>query len=240
MNHINSPKRHERVLVISTHEEIVKKIRDVLHYEGFVVFESVDTGKILQSIKEEAPDVIIWDVSQIGNCDEFMKQLRQKYDTPILILNPKGNSYDKLRYLKLGADDCIIKPFNNEELIARIKSLSRLTWANRLPREPSIRVGRIKIDFAARHVRVAGHESKLSRKEYDLLYELVLNAGKVLTYDYILQQVWGFQGEKEREYVHSYIKFLRSKIEPDPHNPRFIISLPSIGYMFRNTYQKSL
>lgn len=241
MENANLHQIQDSVLVFEAEKDSLRFLKDALHDEGFVVFRTSDKVQVLKVIREDTPDMIILDVMHNENSYlDLLTRLRQEFGIPIIILSPKQDVVNKVRYLEIGAHDVIIKPYNNEELIARIRALLRLTKMRQLPVKSRITIGKLKIDFATHYVRVSGHKSKLSRKEYDLLYELVLNAGNVLTFNHILQHVWGFQDEMAREYVHSYIKLLRSKIEPDPHNPRFIISLPGVGYMFKNISRKSI
>ena len=234
LNTINSLKSKSRILVIGA-EETTKSLRNSVRGGGFLIFETADKIEALRKVRQEVPDIIIIDVSISGNNHlGFIKQIRQEFKLPVIILSNRQTITDKVRYLEFGADDYIAKPFNNEEFIARINSLLRRTKENHLYSEPRISIGKVKIDFAAHHVIAAGQESKLSRKEYDLLHELILNAGNVLTYNQILQKVWDLNTDRDRNYVHTYIRLIRNKIEPEPHKPRLIISLPGVGYMFRN------
>lgn len=139
---------------------------------------------------------------------------------------------DIVRALDLGADDYLTKPFGAEEMLARVRAvLRRSTQTGTTPRPP-LAVGDLEIDFAARRVTVRDHEVKLTPTEYDLLAHLAINAGRVITHRALLQAVWGPEYGDETEYLWAYIRRLRRKIEPDPSDPRHILTQPGVGYSF--------
>jgi DNA-binding winged helix-turn-helix (wHTH) protein len=144
---------------------------------------------------------------------------------------------DKVKCLNLGADDYITKPFGVEELIARVSAvLRRNKTAGFIPRQSSFTRGDLQIDFVTRRVIVAGKkEVVLTPTEYSLLKELVLNAGKVLPYSHLLGRVWGPEYKQEKEYLHVFVSHLRAKLESDPAKPRYIITIPGVGYQFKAT-----
>jgi two-component system KDP operon response regulator KdpE len=135
----------------------------------------------------------------------------------------------------MGSTSYITKPFALDELLARFRAVLRRTKTkSTTPKQPYFDNGYLKIDFVTRQVTVAGNEVTLTRTEYELLQELVLNTGKVLTYDHLLNRVWGPEYGAEREYVHLYTGYLRAKIETDPKHPKYIISIRGVGYVFRS------
>ena len=184
---------HYRILTVDVEKEITKLLRNALKPDSFTILETAGSADALQKIKDELPDIIIYDAStHVNNRIEFLKQIRRQSEEPVIILDAWQNSNEKVKHLELGADDYITKPFSLAELLARIRVLLRRCGrAEPLPVPPCINLGNIKIDFAARQVTVNEKISKLSRKEYYLLQELVLNAGKVLTYSHILTKIWG-------------------------------------------------
>jgi len=166
---------------------------------------------------------------------EVCRQLREWSQIPIIMLSARGDESDKVKCLELGADDYITKPFGASELIARVRAVLRRTEAARtIPTQPSFTSGDLKISFAQRQVIVADKEVKLTPTEYSLLQELVLNAGKVLTHTHLLNKVWGLEYRDERWYLHVFVRRLRVKLEPDPQNPRYIMTVPGVGYQFKD------
>jgi two-component system KDP operon response regulator KdpE len=150
------------------------------------------------------------------------------------MLSARGDEEDRVKCLELGADDYVTKPFGAGELTARVNAvLRRADTASAVPARSSCTCGNIQINFAQRWVTLAGSEVRLTPTEYSLLKELALNAGKVLTSAELLKSVWGPEYEQERQYLHVFIGHLRAKIEPDPTSPRYIITVPGVGYKFQ-------
>jgi len=136
----------------------------------------------------------------------------------------------------LGADDYLTKPFGASGLISRVRAVLRRNKASAtIPTQPSFASGDLEINFAQRRVAVAGIELKLTPTEYALLQELVLNAGKVLTHTHLLDKVWGLEYREDTQYLHVFVRRLRAKLEPDPTDPRYIVTTPGVGYQFTPT-----
>jgi two-component system KDP operon response regulator KdpE len=195
----------------------------------------MDGDEALETIERELPDLIVLDIKMPRmNGFEVLRRLREWSQIPVIMLSVREEIADKVRCLNLGADDYITKPFGAEELIARVKAvLRRNEAANLTNRESLFTSGDLKINFGTKEVTAAGNEVRLTPTEYDLLQELVLNAGKVLSHDYLLRRVWGHDYGRERQYLHVFVGRLRAKIEPDPANPQYIITVPGIGYRFK-------
>jgi two-component system KDP operon response regulator KdpE len=150
------------------------------------------------------------------------------------MLSARHSVEDKVKCLELGADDYVTKPFGRDELAARVMAvLRRAEVAGTTPTAPSFTCDDLEIDFAQRRVTIADSEVKLTPIEYNLLQELVLNANKVLTHTHLLHKIWGPEYQDEKEYLHVFIGRLRNKLEPDPANPRYITTVPSVGYQFK-------
>lgn len=175
------------------------------------------------------PDVIILDLG-LPDMDglEVIKQLREWSSTPIIILSVREHENDKINALDAGADDYVTKPFSMGELLARIRAALRHRAGT--PEDPVFYFGDLRIDLARRRVTVDDKEVKLTPTEYELLKNLALNAGKVLTHKQLLRAVWGPPYENEIHYLRVYIAQLRRKIEADPSRPRHLITEPGVGY----------
>ena len=215
-----------RILVVDDELSIVKFLRANLESKGYEVLAAMNGAEALQTIERELPDLVILDI-MMPKMDGFevCRRLRQWSQIPIIMVSARGDVSDKVKCLDLGAG----------ELIARVRAVLRRTKAAAtMPGQPSFTRGDLQISFAQRRVTIAGKEVKLTPTEYSLLQELVLNAGKVLTHTHLLNKVWGSEYRDEREYLHVFIRRLRTKLEPDPTNPRYILTVPGVGYQFTN------
>ena len=226
-----------RILVVDDELSIVKFLRANLETKGYDVLTAMDGAQALQTVEMELPDLVILDIMMPKmNGFEVCRQLREWSQIPIIMLSARGDEKDKVKCLDLGADDYITKPFGASELIARVSAVLRRTEkVVSLPTQSSFTSGDLKINFAKRQVTVADKEVKLTPTEYALLQELALNAGKVLTHTHLLNKVWGQEYRDERQYLHVFVRRLRDKLEPDPTNPRYIMTVPAVGYRFQDS-----
>jgi two-component system KDP operon response regulator KdpE len=186
----------------------------------------------------EQPDLVLLDVLLPGGMDgyEICRRVRQFSTVPVIMLTAKAQEDDKLKGFALGADDYMTKPFSAKELLARVAAvLRRARSADSPARAALVRVGEIVFDLAQRRVSVAGKEVPLTRTEYELLRQLALNPGKVMLREDLLSRVWGPEYRDEVDYLRDYVRFLRRKLEPDPKNPRYILSRPGLGYLLAET-----
>ena len=225
-----------RMLVVDDELVNVKLLRASLEARGYEVLVAMDGTEAIRIVEMEIPDLIILDI-MMPKVDGFevCRRIREWSQIPIIMLSVLGNESDKVKCLELGADDYMTKPFGIGELVARIKAVLRRAQAiGAIPTQPSFTAGNIQINFAKRQVTVGSNEVKLTPTEYALLQELVLNAGKVLTHAHLLNKVWGFEYGEEKEYLHVFIRRLRVKLEPDPRNPRYITTVPGVGYQFED------
>ena len=226
-----------RILIVDDELSIIKFLRANLESKGYEVLIAMNGAEALKVFEMELPDLMLLDIT-MPKMDGFevCRRLREWSQVPIIMLSARGDESDKVKCLDLGADDYITKPFGKDELIARVKAVIRRTeMSTTMPTQPSLTSGDLQIDFASRQVTIAGKEVKLTPTEYNLLQELVLNTGKVLTHIYLLNKVWGPEYREEREYLHVFVRRLRVKLEPDPKNPRYIVTMPAIGYQFKDT-----
>ena len=226
--------RRLRALVVDDELGVMKLLRSNLQAEGYDVLTALDGSEAIQVIEKEVLDLIILDII-MPSMDGFevCRQIREWSQIPIIMLSALDDEMDKVKCLDLGADDYLTKPFGTQELMARVRSVVRRTESARVVApQPTFISGDLKVNFAKRMVTVADREVKLTPTEYCLLKELVVNAGKVLTHAYLLRRAWGTEYMEEYEYLYVFTGRLRHKIEPDPSNPKYITTVPGIGYRF--------
>ena len=225
-----------RILVVDDEVSIIKFLRANLKTNGYDVLTAIDGTEALHIIEMEMPDLIVLDIMMPRmNGFEVCRRLREWSQVPIIMLSARSTEEDKVKCLDTGADDYITKPFGANELIARGSAvLRRTSKVNIVPARASFTSDGLKINFSRRQVTVNGKEVKLTPTEYNLLQELVLNAGKVLTHIHVLNKVWGPEYRDEKEYLHVFIRRLRTKLEAEPQNPRYIMNVPGVGYQFKD------
>jgi len=224
-----------RILIVDDDLAIIKFLRANLKAEDYETLVAMDGAEAIEAVERELPNLVILDI-MMPKIDGFevCRRLREWSQIPIIMLSARGDEGDKVKCLDLGADDYITKPFGVGELIARVRAVFRRTQAvGTVPTQPSFTSDDLEINFAQRRVTVAGEEVKLTPTEFRLLQELVLNAGKVLTHVHLLNKVWGLEYREERWYLHVFIRRLRAKLEPDPTKPKYIITMPGVGYQFK-------
>jgi len=223
-----------RILIVDDELSILKYLHANLEAEGYEVLMAMNGVQALQMLEAELPDLVVLDI-MMPEMDglEVCRRLREWSQIPVIMLSARDDESDKVNCLDLGADDYITKPFGKDEFTARVRAvMRRAEAASPTPTIPSIKSGDLEINFSQRKVTVKGKEVALTATEYALLQELALNVGKVLTYTYLLQKVWGTDYADEREYLHVFVSRLRAKLEADPKNPRYITTVSSVGYRF--------
>lgn len=228
-----------RVFIVDDDEVVIELLRTILRAESCEILEARDGAVAIQAIESGPSELVILDIMMPGvDGLEVLRRLRQYPEISVIVLSARGDIAYKVKCLELGADDYITKPFNVDELIARFRAVRRRTTiGSPAHKQPYFDDGNLKIDFVTRRVIAAGNELGLTPTEYNLLQELVLNAGKVLTHSDLLSKVWGPEYDRETEYLHVYMARLRSKIEPDPRHPKYIITVPGVGYSFQYLQQ---
>ncbi len=222
-----------RVLVVDDEPEMVKYVSTNLRARGYEVLAAEDGRTALKLLRESWADLIILDIILPG-MDGFQvcQAVRLQSKVPIIMLSARGQEKDIVHALDLGADDYLTKPFGVEELMARVRVALRHETGSAAQVRPPLVIQDLTIDFVARRVTVGDRLVELTHIEFDLLAHLALNAGRVLTHRALLQAVWGPEYGDETEYLWTYIRRLRHKIEPDAHNPRYILTQPGVGYSF--------
>ncbi len=222
------------VLVVDDESRMVEFIAMNLELEGFRVVRAANGSEALEKASREHPDLVLLDI-MMPEMDGFetLAGLRETSSVPVIFLTAKSEEVDRIRGLDLGADDYITKPFSPRELVSRIRAVLRRTEPAALASSEIIVDDELRINFDLRKVTVRGREVRLRPTEYRLLYQLVTNAGKLLTHEVLLSRVWGAEYRDEDQYVRLYITYLRQKIEKDPRNPRYILSERGLGYRFK-------
>ncbi len=224
----------KKILVVDDEQPIVELITMNLQLEGFQVIAAHDGYEALEKVTRDMPDLVVLDV-MMPDMDGFetLQKIRKLSPLPVIFLSVRGQEFDRVRGLDLGADDYMTKPFSPRELVSRIRAVLRRTEAKSLASSEIVVDEDLRINFDQRKVVVRGQEIPLRPTEHRLLYQLVSNAGKLLSHETLLSRVWGPEYRDEDHYVRLYITYLRQKIEKDPKNPRYILSERGLGYRFK-------
>jgi two-component system KDP operon response regulator KdpE len=219
-----------KVLVVDDEPPIRRFLRASLGPQGYSVIEADTAEAALKALRAEKPDVVVLDLG-LPDMDglELLRALRQESAVPIVVLSSRDDERGKVQALDLGADDYVTKPFGMDELIARIRAALRHGLQVQGER-PVFRSGDLAVDLVRRVVRVREEEVKLSPKEWEILRLLVAHAGKVLTHNFLLREVWGPAHAGDVPYLRVFIRQLRQKIEVEPARPHHILTESGVGY----------
>lgn len=221
----------ERVLIIDDEQHIRLFLKASLEAHGYEVHEARLGGEGLQACEACSPSLVILD---LGLPDmegmDIIRRLREWSTVPILVLSVRADEQDKVAALDAGANDYVTKPFGISELMARVRTLLRSYGQDAASRTPELGLGALTINLASREVRVDEHRLVLTRKEYQLLHLLATNAGRVLTHQHILGQLWGVNRLEDTHHLRVLIGQLRRKLGEDTANPRFIHTEQGVGY----------
>jgi two-component system KDP operon response regulator KdpE len=223
--------KRDKILVVDDEAPMRKYVSANLQARGYDVMTAEDGTEALKLLDEHTFDLLILDIMMPGPDGlDVLQGLRRDMEVPVIVLSARGREDDKVKALDLGADDYLTKPFGVEELLARVRAnLRRAGQAPKGPLQP-YRHGELEIDFSARQVRCREVPVSLTPKEFDILAHLARNAGKVLTHRQVLQAVWGPEYGDEADYLWTYVRRIRRKIEPDPQHPRYVLTEPGVGY----------
>ncbi|MBI2955266.1 MAG: response regulator transcription factor [Chloroflexi bacterium] len=223
-----------RILIVDDDHDLLTLLTSSLQRIGFRIL-TAETGQDgLKLFYNERPDLIILDISLPGMDGwKVCGRIREVSDVPVLLLTARAETSDRIRGLDLGADDYITKPFEFRELLARVRAILRRSNNTLAPRKIAVfDNGELHIDFDAHEVMVRGQSVHLTRREFRLLSCLIENQGRVLTTQQLLEQVWGPEFIDEVGYVKLYVRYLRTKLEEEPSNPRLILTERGVGYRF--------
>ena len=223
-----------RILVVDDESAIRRALRPPLLELGFQVAEASRGEEALQLLRSSTFDAVLLDVNMPGvGGIETLRRIRSFAPRlPILMLTVRDQEEEKVEALDLGADDYVTKPFSTRELIARIRAAVRRVRAPIRAEDAPIEIGEIKLDPVKRLVTRRGQAVHLTRKEFDILHCLMSRAGRVVTYAKLLTAVWGADCREEVEYLRTFVRQLRKKIEDDPSNPLYLLTDVYVGYRF--------
>lgn len=223
-----------RVLVVDDEPAIRRALRPPLAELGFEVTEAARGEMALDLLRTETFDAVLLDVNMPGiGGIETLRRIRAGFPRlPVLMLTVRDSENEKVQALEMGADDYVTKPFGVRELIARIRAAVRRVHAPARPEDAPIEIGEIRLIPSRRSVTRRGEAIHLTRKEFDILHCLMSRAGRVVTYARLLTAVWGADCREEVEYLRTFIRQLRKKIEDDPAHPIYLLTDLYVGYRF--------
>jgi DNA-binding response OmpR family regulator len=225
--------RPARILVVEDEPNMVAGLRDNFEFEGYEVITACDGIEGLRRALEESPDLVILDVMMPRMSGlEVCKQIRAQRDSiPIIMLTARGQELDKVVGLELGADDYVTKPFSIRELLARVKAVLRRTAV--VPKhQDQHSFGNVQVDLRRHRVLRSGKALEVSSKEFELLKYFICHSGETLTRDRLLEDVWGYENYPTTRTVDTHLVRLRQKLEPDPEQPQYFLTVHGTGYRF--------
>jgi len=222
-----------KVLVVDDEKAIRRFLNAGLAAEGYTVSSAESGAEAIELTAKEKPDLVILDLG-LPDMDgkEVIRRIRLLSAAPIIILSVRADEGGKVQSLDLGADDYVTKPFGMEELNARIRTALRRRFQEQ-GAQPLYKCGDLAVDLVRRRVVLRGAEVKLSAKEFDLLRLLVTQAGRVLTHELILREVWGPAHAHDVQYLRVYVRSLRQKLEDDTLRPHYLLTETGVGYRLR-------
>jgi len=224
----------KRILLVDDETQITRTLKRSLAAHRYDVRTAADGESALDLFSDWSPDLVITDLSMPEMSGiELCRELRKKSKVPIIVLSVRGEEKSKVEALDAGADDYVTKPFGIDELLARVRANLRRVPTAQIETEKVLEEGDFSINSETRQVTVRGAEIHLTPKEFDLLFYLMRNCGKVLTHRTILAAIWGENFTEQTEYLRVFLGNLRKKIEENPSEPKYILTEPWVGYSFK-------
>jgi two-component system, OmpR family, KDP operon response regulator KdpE len=224
---------NSRILVVDDEPQLRRALRSTLSALGFVVADAETGEAALEKLREDRFDLLLLDINMPGLSGiETCRAVRARSDIRVLMLTVRDRAEDKIQALDAGADGYVTKPFDVNELLARIRATLRRAPTSTLGDSQVLQLPGLEISLRDRRVTVNGRVERLTPTELDLLRYFVANPNAILPHDKILQAVWGPDYGDEVEYLRVFVNQLRKKIEPDPARPRYILTEPWLGYRF--------
>ncbi len=233
----------KKILVVDDEKPIADILEFNLKNDGYEVICAYDGAEALKLVEEHTPDLILLDI-MLPEKDgmEVCKEVRKKYDMPIIMLTAKDSEIDKVLGLELGADDYVTKPFSTREILARVKANLRrhqqIATANQENESNEIAIGSLVIHPDAYIVSKRGETIELTHREFELLYYLAKHPGQVMTREHLLQTVWGYDYFGDVRTVDVTVRRLREKIEDNPSHPGWLVTRRGVGYYLQNPEQE--
>jgi two-component system, OmpR family, response regulator RegX3 len=222
-----------RVLVVEDEESFSEALSYMLRREGYEVAVAATGPAALEEFDRSGADLVLLDLMLPGvSGTEVCRQLRQRSKVPVIMVTAKDSEVDTVVGLEIGADDYVTKPFSSRELVARIRAVLRRGSEVEELLPGTIEVGPVRMDVERHVVTVDGRAAPLPLKEFDLLELLLRNAGRVLTRMQLIDRVWGSDYVGDTKTLDVHVKRLRAKVEPDPTNPRYLVTVRGLGYKF--------
>jgi DNA-binding response OmpR family regulator len=224
-----------RILIVDDEERIINFLKANLKASGYDVLVATNGAEALEQFRTHEADLVVLDVIMPKMSGiEVLKELRTFSAVPVIILSAKGSDRDRIEGLKLGADDFLAKPFNPEELLARIEAVRRrLKSVSTRKTVDLFTAGDVVINFKLHTVSINGSSKYLTRIEWLLLKELAQNAGRVLLYEELLTRIWGIEYRNDVHILRTWISRIRSKLESKPDEPKLILTIPKVGYIIK-------
>ena len=222
-----------RILIVEDEESFSDPLSYLLTKEGFEVAVAADGHAALEEFDRNGADLVLLDLMLPGlPGTEVCRQLRTKSTVPVIMLTAKDSEIDKVVGLEIGADDYVTKPYSSRELVARVRAVLRRRGEPDDLNPPTVEAGPVRMDVERHVVTVAGSQVAMPLKEFELLEMLLRNAGRVLTRGQLIDRVWGADYVGDTKTLDVHVKRLRSKLEPDPKNPRHLVTVRGLGYKF--------
>ena len=220
-----------RVLVVDDEPQITRVLRTVLSSQGYQVRTAAEGEAAMSNFNEWRPELVITDL-YMPHMDgvELCRRIRAVSNVPIIVLSVKGEERSKVEALDSGADDYVTKPFGIEELLARVRAALRRGGGD--ADMSSFDAGDFRVDLESRRVHARGQEVRLTPKEFDLFVYMARHPNRVITHRTLLEAVWGEGSQEQPEYLRVFMGQLRKKLEPDPSNPKHLVTEPWVGYRF--------
>ena len=223
-----------RILLVEDEESLAESIRYTLEQEGFTVTVAVDGRKAIERFRSDHPDLVILDLMlpELSGLD-VCRLIRQESNVPIVMVTAKDSEADKVAGLELGADDYVTKPFSIRELVSRVRAhLRRALMQEPVATEETLNAGPIEMDVAKHEVRVGEGLVAFPPKEFELLEAFLRRRGRLLTREFLIEEIWGHDYVGDTKTLDVHVKRIRQKIENDPHDPELLLTVRGLGYKF--------